>query len=209
LYFTLKNKIYVYISNSNINMSNYKDFVEEYKISYKFSNNKNQFSYPKIYSTVNLKTSNSYTYGSVPKFVSTNNYYTAEPTEQITNPPIVLPSSESTTMQPTTMQPTTMQPTTMQPTTMQPSYLPFYTTRCPTIKNFNTTMPTINKVKIENNDLDLIIAITIPFSAVFCSIFLFVIYYYKCYLKNIKKQKQKEIEKELDLNFGLSYVDDF
>jgi len=181
-------------------MSNYKDFVEEYKISYKFSNNKNQFSYPKIYSTVNLKTSNSYTYGSVPKFVSTNNYYTAEPTEQITNPPIVLPSPESSTIQPSTIQ----------PSTIQPSYLLFYTTRCPSIQNFNTTMPTINKVKIENNNkVDLIIALTIPFSAVFCSLFLLVIYYYKYYLKNIKKQKQKEREKELDLSFGLSYVDDF
>jgi len=191
LYFTLEikiNKIYIYIK-VNTNMSKYKDFVEEYKVSYKISDSKKHFSYP----IVNTKTSNTYTYASFSNVNSRydlkkDNYYTAEPTEK---------KSES---------PTTLTPSIQ---TNSPTTYIYYTSSCPSIKNSTTFIPTIKNENNYINNNDLIIALTIPFSVVFSVSVLFIIYYYyKCYLKH-KKQKQREREKELDLTFGLSYVDDF
>jgi hypothetical protein len=175
-------------------MSKYKDFVEEYNLSYKFSHNKKHFSYP----IVNTKTSNTYTYASFSNVNSRydlkkDNYYTAEPTEKI---------SES---------PTTLTPS-MQ--TNSPTTYIYYTTKCPSITNFTSFMPTLKIVNNNinnniNNNNDLIIALTIPFSAIFLTLILFIVYYYKFYLKTKQNLKQQEREKEFDLDFGLSYVDDF
>jgi hypothetical protein len=157
-------------------MSKYKDFVEEYNLSYKFSHNKKYFSYPNLNSIYNLKK---------------NVYYTAEPTEQLSDSP-------------TTLTPSTL---TNSPTTLLP-----YTTKCPSITNFTSFMPTLkivnNNINNINNNNDLIIALTIPFSAIFLALILFTLYYYKFYLK-YTIQQQREREKEFDLDFGLSYVDDF
>jgi len=171
-------------------MSKYKDFVEEYNLSYKFSHNKKYFSYPNLNSIYNLKK---------------NVYYTEEPTEKLTDSP--------TTLTPSTL---TNSPTTLTPSmqTNSPTTYIYYTTKCPSITNFTSFIPTLkidNNINNNiNNNNDLIIALTIPFSIVFFASVLFTIYYYKCYLKTKKKLKQqRERETEFDLDFGLSYVDDF
>jgi hypothetical protein len=198
-------------------MSKYKDFVEEYKVSSKFSDSKKFFSYPNLNSHFNSNSRYN---------LKKDNYYTAEPTEKNSESPTTLsptmqtisPTTLSPTMQtisPTTLSPTmqTISPTSLSPTmqTISPTTYIYYTSSsCPSIKNSTTFIPTIKNENNYNyiNNNDLIIALTIPFSVVFFASVLFTIYYYKCYLKH-KKQKQREREKELDLNFGLTYVDDF
>jgi len=174
-------------------MSKYKDFVEEYKVSYKFSDSKKFFSYPNLNSHFNSNSRYN---------LKKDNYYTAEPTEKNSESPTTL----SPTMQ--TISPTTLSPTmqTISPTT----YIYYTSSSCPSIKNSTTFIPTIKNENNYNyiNNNDLIIALTIPFSVVFFASVLFTIYYYKFYLKDTI-QPQIKREKELDLNFGLTYVDDF
>jgi hypothetical protein len=68
-------------------MTKYKEFVEEYKVNYKFSDNKKYFSYPMF----PIK-KNTYIYE------SNNIYYTTEPTEKNEALPITLPTILPTTL---------------------------------------------------------------------------------------------------------------
>jgi hypothetical protein len=192
-------------------MSKYKDFVEEYKVSYKFSDSKKFFSYPNLNSYFNSNSRYNF---------KKDNYYTAEPTEKNSELPTTLTPTMQT-ISPTTLKPSmqtisptmqTISPTTLSPTmqTISPTTYIYYTSSCPSIKNSTTFIPTIKNENNYNyiNNNDLIIALTIPFSFVFFASVLFTIYYYKFYLKDTI-QPQIEREKELDLNFGLTYVDDF
>jgi hypothetical protein len=169
-------------------MSNYKKFVEEYKINYKlFGNNIKDFSYPRTYASFSL---------SIPMYHSSK-YYSMymsnrEPTEKKYTSE---PSENDYTSEPTEKK-----------YTIKPSNL---YTKCPSIivnESFNPTVyKDIQNINVENkNNNVLIISICI----VSFSLCFFVTFYKFCYLK-YKKKLERRKKDDLDLNFGLSYVDDF
>jgi hypothetical protein len=174
-------------------MTKYKEFVEEYNISNKFSNNKNFISYH----ITSIPILNMYSYENLNLNSINNIYYTKEPTERNEIMSTNLPTNLHTNL------PTNLH--TNLPTNLHTN-LP---TNCPTVKNLTTIFPTnyINKNNNNNDNKNNNKVFIISFTTIFISLCLFIAYFYKYYLKYKKNKKQLKQDK-LDLEFGITYIED-
>ena len=153
-------------------MSKYKDFVEEYNLSYKFSHNKKYFSYPNLNSIYNFKK---------------NVYYTEEPTEQLSDSP--------TTLKPSTL---TNSPTTLLPYTTNCPSITNFTSFMPTLKIDNNINNNINN----NNDLIIAFTIPFSAIFLTLILFIVYYYkYYLKHKKQKQREREKEFDLDFGLSY--------